>query len=97
MRTTLPIAFALTVTALTAPSCADSEAGCAELCAKEARCSQDLDVIPVVDEQACVTQCEALVEADEDFAVVLEERAACYDSSSCEEIYYDGECTPSVD
>lgn len=94
MRIITTTAVLLTTTAFAAPACGSADAGCAELCAKEVECSQDLGVIPI-DQEACVTQCEVLVEDDAEFADLIAERASCYDSSSCEEIYWEGECTPS--
>lgn len=96
MRITTAIALLVTTATLAGPACGSSDAGCPELCAKEAKCSQDLGVIPI-DEDTCLTQCEALVEDDPEFAELIADRASCFDSSSCEEIYWEGECAPVGD
>ena len=63
-----------------------SDAGCAELCEGDKRCSQpDLDV------GACTRACEGLAADDGDYRVAVEARAECYEDADCSEIQR-GEC-----
>lgn len=69
----------LALTLLNVVACS-SNAGCPELCAKEAECASSFFGTPPVDEEACTSECESLSADDAAYADAVAERAACLDS-----------------
>lgn len=67
--------------------CGD-DVGCETICAKDADCNTD-----AFDEDACTEICEKLSDEDGAYAKAIEEKAECYDDSTCQEIR-SGECIP---
>jgi len=64
-----------------------SDAGCSELCEKEASCNVELDAAN------CTASCEALSEGNPDYADAVADRAACIQDLTCDEVFF--ECRPS--
>jgi hypothetical protein len=68
--------------------------GCADLCKAEADCcAPEFGCDPDTrDMESCVATCEALIEKDASFADTVDDQAACYVKTSCEDIRFQGEC-----
>ena len=73
-----------------------ADAGCPELCAKEAQCRQDFGVMGA-SEQECVDQCEALSADSPDYAEAIAERASCIEEEECDAVVYGYACTAEGD
>lgn len=63
-----------------------SNAGCPELCAKEAECNNGFGT-QTIDVKACTDECEALTEDDAAYADAVAERAACLDGIDCNDYF----------
>lgn len=92
MRTTL-LLVTLTLSSIGSAGCG-GDAGCPELCAKEAECNASFG-LPPVDEESCTSECEALSADDAAYADAVAEQAACLDSiDTCNDYFscqYSGE------
>jgi len=77
----------IVVLAVGATGCGD-DVGCETICAKDDECRSD-----PFDADACTEICEELSDEDGAYANAIEEKAECYDDSTCQEIRA-GECIP---